>query len=154
MDRDVGVEGAGGDGEGVPLLGGDGGALEEEPLAGFVFHGRLSELDFHCVVWVANDFGDFGGAAGANFAVDAFEEVEAAAPEFPAPALVADAVVPEVLAGEWGVGVEGVADEAACSVGVHGEKEGDEEVVGVPECLEGLLADLVVCSGVNEEHAE
>jgi len=49
MHADVGVEGAGGDGEGVPLGGGDFGDLEEEPLAGFVVHAWFAELDFHCI---------------------------------------------------------------------------------------------------------
>ena len=138
----------------MPLLGGNGGALQEEPLAGFVLHGGFFELDFHGIVGVPDYFGDFGGTAGADFAIDPFEEVEATAPEFPAPALVADAVVPEVFAREGGVGVDRVANEAACGVGVHGEEEGDEEVVSVPEGFEGLLTDLVVCGGVHEEHTE
>ena len=49
VDGDVGVEGAGGDGEGVPLVAGDGGHVDEEPLPGFVAHGGLPELDFHRV---------------------------------------------------------------------------------------------------------
>lgn len=46
---DVGVEGAGGDGEGVPLGVGDFGDLEEEPLACFVVHAWFAELDLHCI---------------------------------------------------------------------------------------------------------
>lgn len=128
--------------------------MQEEPLAGFVFHRGFGELDLHGVVGVADDFGDFGFAAGADFAVDALDEVEASGEEFPAPAFVADAVIPEHLAGEGRVGVRGVADETACGVGVHAEEEGDEEVVGIPEGFVGLLADLVVGGGVHEEHAE
>lgn len=33
----------------MPLLAGDGGDLQEEPLACFVSHGGLAELDFHSV---------------------------------------------------------------------------------------------------------
>ena len=154
VDGNVGVEGAGGDGEGMPLLGADGGALQEEPLAGFVLHGGLGELDLHGVVGVADNFGDLGGAAGPDFAVDALDEVYTAADELPAPAFVANAVIPEACAGERRVSVDGVADEAACGVGVHAEEERDEEMMGVPEGFEGLLPDLVVCRGVHEEHAE
>ena len=154
VDADVGVEGAGGDGEGVPLVPRHGGNVDEEPLAGFVAHAGFDELDLHGVVGVADHFEDGGGAAGADLAVDALEEVEAAGPEFPAPALVADAVRPEVGAGEGGVGEFGVAHEAAGGVGVEGEEEGDEEVVRVPECFERLLPDLGVGGGVHEEHAE
>ena len=45
VDGDVRVEGAGCDGEGVPLVFGDGGAVDEEPLAGLVLHRRFAELD-------------------------------------------------------------------------------------------------------------
>ena len=100
VDGDVWVVGAGCDCEGVPLRVGDAGHLEEEPLAGFVFHGGFFELDLHCVVGVTDDFVDFGGASGADFTVETLAEVDGAAPEFPAPAFVADAVVPEVCTGE------------------------------------------------------
>ena len=153
MNRDVGVEGAGGDGERVPLLRRHGRDLNEKPLPSFIFHTGLGELDLHGVVGVADHFGDPGFAASADLAVDALDEVEAAAEEFPAPAFVADAVGPEHLAREGGVGGGGVADEAACGVSVHAEEEGDEEVVGIPECLVRLLADFVVGGGVHEEHA-
>ena len=39
-------------------------------------------------------------------------------------------------------------------MGVKSEKERDEEVVGVPECFIGLLADSNVGGGVHHEHAE
>lgn len=45
VDGDVGVEGAGGDGEGVPLRGGDARDVDEKPLPGFVVHAGLAELD-------------------------------------------------------------------------------------------------------------
>jgi len=154
VDADVGVEGAGGDGEGVPLRGGDGGHVEHDPLAGFVFHGWLGELDLHGVVGVADDFDDLGRAPRVDFAVEALEQVDATAPELPPPALVADAVVPEVGAGEGGVGVGAVADEAVGGVGVEAKQEGDEEVVRVPERLERLLPDFGVRGGVHQKHAE
>lgn len=46
VDGDVGVCGTGGDCERVPLVVGYFGAVEEEPLAGLVFHGGFGELDF------------------------------------------------------------------------------------------------------------
>jgi len=49
VDGDVGVEGAGGDGEGVPLVVRDSGNVDEEPLACFIAHGRFAELDLHRV---------------------------------------------------------------------------------------------------------
>ena len=154
VDADVGVEGAGGDGEGVPLVGGDRGDVDEEPLPRFVFHAWFGELDLHSVVGMADDFEDLGASSGSDFSVDSLHEVDPSGPEFPAPALVSDAVCPEHVATEGGVGDFGVADEAAGGVGVEGEEEGDEEVVRVPEGFEGLLADSGVCGCVHEEHAE
>lgn len=139
VDRDVVVKGAGGDGERVPLSGGDVGDVEEEPLAGFVLHARFRELDFQRIVRVANHLGDVRGPARGDFAVDALRQVDTSTPEFPAPPFVADAVVPEGRAGKRGEGFLGVADEAAGCVGVEGKKERDEEVMGVPERLVRLL---------------
>ena len=150
MDADVGVEGAGGDGEGVPLLLADRGDVDEEPLAGLVAHGRLGELDFHCVVWVADDLHDLGLTTRSDFAVDALDEVEAARPELPPPALVSDAVVPEVGTRKGREVVDGIANEAVGGVGVEAEHERNEEMVSVPERLEGLLSYLCVCGRVHE----
>ena len=38
-------------------------------------------------------------------------------------------------------------------MGVHGEEEWDEQMMGIPERLEGLLTDLGMCRGEHEEHA-
>ena len=119
-------------------------------MPGFVFHAGLGELDLHGVVGVPDHLGDLGFAAGADFPVDALDEVQTAAEELPPPALVADAVRPEHLAREGGVGGGRVTHEAAGGVSVHAEEEGDEEVVGVPERLVGLLADLVMGGRVHE----
>ena len=78
VDADVGVEGAGGDGEGVPLLAGDGGDVDEEPLPGFVFHAGFGELELKGVVRVADDFDDLCGASSTDLAVEALEEIQAA----------------------------------------------------------------------------
>ena len=154
VDGDVGVEGAGGDGEGVPLLARDGGDVDEEPLAGLVAHAGLGELQLDGVAGVADDLDDLGLAAGADLAVEALDQVDAAAPQLPAPALVADAVIPEVRARERREVADRVPHEAVRGVGVESEQEGDEEVVRVPEGLEGLLPDLRVGGGVHEQHAE
>ena len=103
---------------------------------------------------MADHFDDLGGAAGADLAVDALDEVEGAGPKFPAPPLVADAVVPEGGTGEGRVWKGSVADEAAGGVSVEGKEEGDEEVVSVPEGFVRLLSDLGVGGGVHQEHAK
>ena len=119
VDAYIGVEGAGGYGERVPLLARDGGDVDEEPLAGFVAHGGFGELEFYRVIGVADDFHDFGLLAGADLADDALDQIEASAEEFPAPAFVADAVGPEDVAGEGRIVYDRVADEAIGCVRVH-----------------------------------
>lgn len=47
VDAHIWIEGARGDGEWVPLVAGDLGDLDEEPLSGFVVHAVFAELDFH-----------------------------------------------------------------------------------------------------------
>ena len=150
MDADVGVEGAGSYGKRVPLGGGDRGDIEHQPLARFVFHARFRELDLHGVVRVADDFCDLGRAPRIDFAIEALDQVDAAAPELPAPAFITNAVVPKVgpcEGGEWG---GAIANEAAGGVGVEAEEKRDKEVVRIPEGLEGLLSDSGVRGGVHE----
>ena len=89
-----------------------------------------------------------------NFAVETLNQVDAAAKQLPAPALVADAVVPEVGTGKGRPWIGGVTHEAAGSVGVHAEQEGNEEVMRIPKRLVRLLANLVVSGRVHEQHAE
>jgi len=105
-------------------------------------------------VWVANHTHDVRLAPRPDLAIDTLEQIGSSGPQFPAPALVANAVRPEVLAGKGRDGGSDVADEAAGCVGVEGEEEGDEEMVCVPEGLERLLADVGVRGGVHEKHAE
>lgn len=61
---------------------------------------------------------------------------------------------PEDVPGEWRERVGTVTHETANCVRVKPEDERDKQVVGVPEGLERLLADSVVCSRVHQKHAE
>lgn len=154
VHRDVWVVWAGRDGEGVPLRGAHARHLQEQPLSGFVFHTGLFELDFHGVVRMSDDFVDLCGSSSSDFAVDAFDEVDAATPEFPPPAFVADAVVPEQISRKRRVGLGCISHEATGSVSVHGQQEGNEQVMGVPEGLVGLSTDLGVGGGEHQQHAQ
>jgi len=105
-------------------------------------------------IWVTDDTGDAGLAAGADLTVETLDQIDAASPELPSPPEVTDAVVPIILASEWRVCVLGRAHKAPDGVGVQTQEEGDEQVVGVPERLERLLPDAVVGRRVHEQHAE
>jgi hypothetical protein len=166
----VGVVGARGDRKGVPLVVADFRAVEEEPLAWLVLHAGLGELDLdgvfgvlavYCVivrgkltVWMTNNLDNLGLAPAANLTVQTVGEVETTTYKLPSPALVTDAVRPEVLLVEGREGGGSVTDEAAGSVRVHAEQERDEEVVSVPKGLERLLAYPGMGSRVDQQHAE
>lgn len=137
VDGDVVVVGAGSDGERVPLLTGDGGHIDEEPLAGFIFHGRLAELDLHGVwtivsqtcadedfkseltIRMAEDTSNLRISATTDLSVQSLHEIQTAAEQLPSPTLVADAVVPEGFSRKWGVWLYALAHEASGGVGVE-----------------------------------
>ena len=154
MDANIGVEWAGGDGEGVPLLPGHGGDVDEEPLARLVLHARLGDLQLDGVVGVADHLHDLRLAPRADFSDDALDEIDAAREELPPPPFVTDAVRPEDVPRKGRVVDDAVAHEAVGRVRVHAQQEGDEEVVRVPEGLERLLPDLGVRRCVHQQHAQ
>lgn len=50
------------------------------------------------------------------------------------------------------IGIDGVSDETAGSVGVKSDHEEECEVVGIPEGFKALATDLVVGGCVHDEH--
>ena len=168
---DVWVEGTGCDGKGVPLGVGDFGDLEEEPLAGFVFHAWFAELDLHCIwgcqynklqetsgltptVWMTDHLRDHGPSSGSNFSIDPFQEVETTTHELPSPALVANTMVPEFLPCEWRDRIGRITHEAAGCVGIESEHERDEQMVCVPKGFERLLPDSMMRGCIHQHHAQ
>lgn len=148
------VKGARSDGERMPLVSGNVGDLEEQPLPGLVLERRLVELDLDDVVWVPDDTGDLGLTGGTDFTPQTLDKVETTGPELPSPTQVTDAMLPVVVTSEWRETLGGVTDEAADSMSVEGEEEWDEEMVSVPEGLEGLLSNAVMGGRVHQKHAE
>lgn len=63
-------------------------------------------------------------------------------------------MIPEIFAGERRDGLHSISNEAARGVSIHGQKKRYEQVVCVPECLERLLADLLMRCGIHKEHAK
>lgn len=103
---------------------------------------------------MANDTGNLGSTASTDLTVETLNQVDTATKQLPSPTFVTDTVLPEDLTGERRECVGGVTDEAAHSVRVHAQQEGDEQVVSVPERLERLLPNSVVGSRVHQQHAE
>lgn len=103
---------------------------------------------------MSDNTGDLGFAARTNLTVETLDKVETTGPELPSPAEVTNAVLPVFTSGEGREGSGAVTDEAADGMGVETKHERDEQVVGVPEGLETLLADLGVGSGIHHHHAE
>lgn len=91
----------------------------------------------------------------AIFSVGALSKVNDAGPNSKSPTVVSKTVIRSV---EWEVGDIGgfrtITDKAAGSVRVQSEHEEECKMVGVPKHLERLLSDLLMSSGVHEEHDE
>jgi len=52
------------------------------------------------------------------------------------------------------IGVGGVSDKTASRMGIEGDHEEKREVMGVPEGLEALAADLMMSGCVHDDHDE
>lgn len=101
------------------------------------------------------NLGETGSSPRAIFSVHTFAEIDETGPDGKPPAQVTKTMSGRVE-GESAnvVGVDGVTDEAASSMGVETNHEEEREMMSVPENLESLGADLVVGSSVHEEHDE
>ena len=99
------------------------------------------------------DLGQAGCTPGPDLAPNPLSKVDNARPDGEPPAEVPKTVFRGVE-GERGdvVGVSRVTDEASGGMGVETDHEEERKVVRVPEGLEALVADLVVCGGVHEKH--
>ena len=102
---------------------------------------------------MADDLDDLSLPSASDLSVKTIKQVQTTSEKLPSPSFVSNAVGPEVGVVEWREWCRGVTHETASRVGVHAEKEGDEQVVSVPESLERLLTDPVMGRGVDEKHA-
>lgn len=151
----IGIFGGRGDGERMPLEFGNVGDLEEDPLTGGILEARLDHAEFHCTRGVNEDLVEFGSPASTDFTPDSFAEVEDTGPDDSTPREVTNANIGVVK----GKGVRergecGSTDKASGGVGVETDHEEKGEMMRVPECLEALLADLLMCGTVHDDHDE
>ena len=63
-------------------------------------------------------------------------------------------MIPEPLPRKGTDRVHGIAHEASRRMRVHGQKEGDEQMMRIPEGLIALLPDLRVRGRVHKQHAQ
>lgn len=101
------------------------------------------------------ELGQSGSPARTDLTVDTLAKVDDTGPDGEPPALVPKTMLRGVE-GEHSdvVGIGGVADEAPGGVTVEPDHEEEREVVGIPESLKALVTNLVMGSGVHQEHDE
>ena len=99
------------------------------------------------------DFREPSGLPRSDFPPYPLTKIENSGPDDEPPAEVSKTVLGRVERESWDViGVHGVSDETAGGVGVKSDHKEECEMVGVPEGLEALTANLVVGSRVHDEH--
>lgn len=103
---------------------------------------------------MSDDTSNLGLTTGTNLAIQTLNQVEATSEELPSPSEITNAVRPVLLTVKWRKSISGITNEAADSVGVESQEEGDEQVVGVPESLERLLTDTSMSGSIHEQHAK
>lgn len=105
-------------------------------------------------IWMTHDLDNLRLPPAPNLTVQTVKQVKTSSYKFPSPTFVANAVVPEVCSRKRRVSWDGITDEAVGSVRVHAEKERNEQMMSVPESLEGLLSDPVMRGRIDEKHTE
>ena len=104
---------------------------------------------------VNKNLGQTRRTACPDFPPHALTEVDDARPDREPPALIAETVLSGVEGERRNIiWVGTVTDEATGRVGIQADHEEESQMVGVPEGLEALLADLVVRSTVHQDHDE
>lgn len=99
------------------------------------------------------DLRELRRAATTDLTVDTLAEVKDTGPDDEPPGLITKTVFSGVEGeGEGVIGVHGVTHETTGCVGVQGNHEEKCQVMGVPESLEALLANLLMCGSVHQEH--
>jgi hypothetical protein len=137
----------------MPLPSGNFRDLNKEPLACCILKTGLDDPKFHSPTRMNENFGQPCCSSRTILPVHPFTKVRNARPNSEPPALVAKAVLCRVE-GERAdvVGVRGVTDETTSGVGVKADEEEECKVMSVPKGFKTLVADLVVCGSIHEDH--
>jgi len=155
VNGNIRILGSRGDGERMPLELGNLWYLEEHPLTRSIFEAWLDNTKLHRTAGVDEDFGQTSGLSGPNLTPYTFSKVQDAGVDDEPPAKVAKAVIGAVeREGRDDIRFDGIAHKASGSMSVDTNHEEESQVVGVPKCLKALLANLLMGSGVHENHDE
>lgn len=137
----------------MPLPSGNFRDLNKEPLACCVLETGFDNPKFHSPTRVNENFGQLCCSPGTKLSVHPFTKIQNSRPDGEPPALVSKAVVRRV---EWErasvVGIYGVANETTSGMGIKADEEEERKMMSVPKNFEILVADLVVCGGIHENH--
>lgn len=87
---------------------------------------NIKHVFYKRTVRMFDDLSYHGLSSGPHFAIQAFDQVEAACEELPSPTLITQAVVPEGCAGEWRKWLRGITDETTRRVGIETKHKRDK----------------------------
>ena len=101
------------------------------------------------------NLGQASGATSTNFSPNSFAKVDNSRPYGKPPTQISDAVFGRVE-GEVGneIGIGRVSYEASDGMSVQTEHEEECKVMGIPESLEALVANLGMGRGIHQNHNE
>jgi hypothetical protein len=137
----------------MPLPSGNFGDLNEEPLACCVLETGFDDTEFHSPTRVNENLGQPCCPPGTILPVHPFSKVRNSRPDSEPPALIAKAVLRRIERERADVvWICRITDETTSSVCVKADEEEERKVMSVPESFETLVAYLVVCSGIHENH--
>lgn len=129
--------------------------LNKEPLACRILETRFDDPQFHGSTRMYKNFGQRCCPSSTIFPVHPFAKVDNTRPNGEPPAFVAKTVLRRVEGESISVvRICRVADKAPSGMAVKANEEEEGEVMSVPKSFETLVADLVVCSGIHEDHDE
>lgn len=139
----------------MPLPAGDIRDLNEEPLTSDIFEAGFDNTKFHGTRGMNKDLGQPSGTTSPDFSVDSLSKVDDTRPHGESPTFITQTMVGSI---EWEhlrvCRIGRVTDETTGCMSVKADHEEESEVVSIPECLEALVANLVVCGSIHEEHDE
>lgn len=122
-------------------------------MASNILEARFDDAQFHGTTRVDQNFGKLGCSPSPYFSVDSLTKVNEERPDSETVTFITKTMLSTIERESVDVVWQGtVTDEAASSMGEEAYHKEESEVMGVPEYLKCLMANLVMRSRVDEEH--